>query len=225
MATKQMTSRQLTAICRIFTEGAGLAPADQIQRLLHSGCLADLRDANFNRLDRFEFRNKFREVCGLPSLNTNGQVDHIINCGADPFVPDYWKVEKHTKFDDLKLTNVGGALFLNGKKIAFHLSPNQMGDKSFNGEKLLTELAKEPVLNANVLDYLYAHPYLIPDSWKVDDQGRMRSIFFWGTVYRDYDGNLFVRYLCWHDGRWGWGGYWLGDDWDVLDPAAVLASE
>jgi len=143
---------------------------------------------------------------------------------GDPFVPVGWKVEKHQKSGDLKLTREGDDLFLGGKKITFHLSPNQMGDKSIKGENLRGELAKEMVLNANVLDYLLAHPDLIPDSWKVDSEGRTVLLFFWGTVYRRSDGVLCVRDLCWNGSRWGWSNHWLGREWSVNCPAAVLAS-
>lgn len=121
--------------------------------------------------------------------------NHIINCSADPFVPDGWKVEKHTKSGNLQLTREGDDLFLDGKKIAF--PPNHMGNKSIDDKKSLEELAKGPILNANVLDYLLAHPDLIPDSWKVDERGYIHYIFFWGTVYCNPDGILCARCLYW----------------------------
>jgi hypothetical protein len=81
-----------------------------------------------------------------------------------------------------------------------------------------------PVMNANVLDFLLANPDLIPEEWKKDEHGNTRYIFFWGTVYRDRGGDLYVRYLCWGGDRWGWGSRWLGSGWDGDSPAAVLAS-
>lgn len=146
--------------------------------------------------------------------------DNIINCGADPFVPDGWTVETHNskKYGNLKLTREGDDLFLNGKKIDLILSPNQMGDKSINGEKLREELKGKSVLPANVGDYLLAYPELIPDSWK----GKV--VCFWDTIYRSSFGRLCVRYLYWHDSRWRWGGFWLDLGFRVRNPAAVLAS-
>ncbi|WKZ26279.1 MAG: hypothetical protein QY304_02705 [Candidatus Paceibacterota bacterium] len=150
--------------------------------------------------------------------------DHIILGNADPFVPSGWEVEKHQKSGDLKLTRDGDDLYLDGKKIEFFLSPNQQCDKVIKGDKLRKELEGKPVLNANVLDYLLAHPDLIPDSWKVDDQGRTRYLLFWGTVYRSPGGRLCVRFLSWDGGGWDWDGYWL-DDGCLSDlPAALLAS-
>lgn len=150
--------------------------------------------------------------------------NHIVN-GDKPFIPDGWKVEKHTPLGG-KLTRDGDNLFLNGRKIGFHLSPNQAEGEYIESNKLRKELQdnRVEILNANVLDYLREHPELIPDSWKVDEQGKTRYIFFWGTVYRGSGGRLRVRCLCWLGGEWGWSNRWLDREWDSLSPAAVLAS-
>lgn len=39
--------------------------------------------------------------------------------------------------------------------------------------------------------------------------------------YRNSDGNLYVRYLYWNDGRWNWSNNWLDNEWNVNNPAAV----
>ena len=135
--------------------------------------------------------------------------DHIIDCDADPFTPNGWKVEEHRK---------GGQLKWDPKKVTLHLSPNQLDNKVVVGDNLRAELANMPVMNANVADYLLAHPELIPDEWK----GKV--VFFWGTIYRHSDGSLCVRFLDWSVGRWRWSGRWLVRDWRVDGPAAVLAS-
>ncbi len=142
-------------------------------------------------------------------------VGHIINCDANPFTPSGWKVELHTK---------GGQLAFDPTKIKLYLSPNQQNGKRIEGNKLRKELANEPVLNANVLDYLLAHPELIPEDWKKDERGNTRYIFFWETIYRYSRGHLCVRFLYLSGGAWGWRGNWLGFDWSDFDPAAVLAS-
>ncbi|MDQ3014933.1 MAG: hypothetical protein M3Q73_03650 [bacterium] len=151
-------------------------------------------------------------------------VDHIVNGDADPFLPDGWNVEEHKKQGDMKITRDGDNLFVNGKKIEFFLSDKQQGNKVIEGNKLRKELADKPILNANVLDYLYEHLELIPESWKKDAGGNTRYIFFWGTVYRHSDGDLCVRCLCWCGGAWRWSDYWLDDSWFGYYPSAVLAS-
>lgn len=150
--------------------------------------------------------------------------DHVINCGVDPYKPDGWNVESHQDQGEMKLTRDGDNLYLDGKKIEFFLSPNQAEGKSIKGDNLRKELEGKPVLNACVLDYLREHPELIPESWKVDEKGRPRYIFFWGTIYRNSDGDLCVRCLCWFGDGWHWDYDWLDVGWLVDRPAAVLAS-
>lgn len=146
---------------------------------------------------------------------TVSPVPHVIDCDTYPFVPNGWTVVSHKK---------GGQIAFNPAKIKLHLSTNQQNGKLIEGNKLRKELANEPVLNANVLDYLLKNPRLIPEEWKKDASGNTRYIFFWGTIYRYSYGNLFVRYLCWLNGSWRWGHYWLGSAWYGDNPAAVLAS-
>ncbi len=147
---------------------------------------------------------------------------HVIDCDANPFIPRHdWSVETHTK---------GGQLAFDPNKIEFYLLPNQHNGDAINGNQLRKELANKPVLNANVLDYLLAHQYIIPEDWKREDQkkderGVACYIFFWGTIYRETFGNLGVRFLCWKDECWNWGYDCLNkDDWDLLSPAAVSAN-
>jgi len=143
---------------------------------------------------------------------TNGAV---IDCDADPFVPEGWKVEEHKQ---------GGQLTFDPSQVEFYLDDGQKGGSSIVGNKLRQRLADKPVLNANVLDYLLANPDLIPDEWKTNEAGNTRYIFFWGTVYRNRGGGLCVRCLYWGGGRWGWGYDWLGSGFNGSSPAAVRAS-
>ncbi|MCX6789095.1 MAG: hypothetical protein NTZ42_00580 [Candidatus Gribaldobacteria bacterium] len=140
---------------------------------------------------------------------------NLIDCDADPFLPEGWKIEEHRK---------GGQLEWDPAKVQLYLSPNQKDGKWMEGNKLRKELATKPVLNANVLDFLLVHPQFIPEEWKKDNDGNIRFIFFWGTIYRGSAGYLDVRCLCFYDGEWRWGDYWLGLDWLGSYPAALLAS-
>ena len=137
--------------------------------------------------------------------------NHEIDCDADPFVPDGLEVEKdgHKK---------GGTLKWDPARLRLHLSTNQRGGKVIQGHKLRKELESEPVLNAKVLDYLLAHTELIPEEWK-----KVGAIFFWGTIYRDADGKLCVRYLCWYGKQWISHYYWLDCDWSGSNPALLSA--
>ncbi len=133
----------------------------------------------------------------------------VIDCDADPFVPSGWKMEEHKK---------GGQFVFNPAKVKLHFSPNQQDGKVIEGNKLRKELTNKPVLNACVLDYLLAHPELIPEEWKGE------YVFFWGTIYRDSYGDLYVRCLYFRDGGWDWRCHWLDFDWRGGRPAALSAS-
>lgn len=141
-------------------------------------------------------------------------IEHFIDCDVNPAIPEGWKIADHKK---------GGQLKWDPAKIELFLAEEQKKGV-IEGNKLGEKLADKPVLNACVLDYLLVHLNFIPDSWKVDEHGRTRYIYFWGTKFRDSGGDLFVRCLCWSGIRWDWFYDWLDDDWDVQDPAAVRAS-
>jgi hypothetical protein len=105
-------------------------------------------------------------------------------------------------------------------KDSLFLSPEQIAKKSIKGEDLLTLIKKEkiPVLNANVLDYLLEHKEEIPDEWK----GKI--VYFWGTIFRNSDGNRNVRCLYWDGSSWDDNSNWLDYDWGGSGPAVRLAS-
>ena len=44
------------------------------------------------------------------------------------------------------------------------------------------------------------------------------------TFLRNSDGNLYVLYLYWNDGKWNWNYNWLDNDFDANNPSAVLAT-
>lgn len=137
-------------------------------------------------------------------------LDHSIDLDASPYLPNGWSAEEHKK---------GGFLKWDPTKVRLHFSENQQGGKYVEGNKLRKELETQPVYNANLLDFYLAHPELIPEEWKG------KSVFFWGTIYRLSDGRLYVRYLYFLGGQWGWDYYWLDHDWSSSAPAAVPASQ
>lgn len=133
--------------------------------------------------------------------------NHVIDCDTAPFVPQGWRVEEHQK---------GGQLSWDASKVKLLVKLNE-GESYVGGHELRKRLKDEPVLNANVLDYLLARPELVPEEWK------SRLVFFWGTIYRDSDAYLYVRYLFWNGERWHWDYYCLNDGWFAYNPAAVRA--
>jgi hypothetical protein len=138
------------------------------------------------------------------------EANHVIDCDAGPFIPEGCKVEEHQK---------GGILKWTESLIGLYLDSGQENGKCIGGDDLRKVLKNQKVLNANVLDFLLKHPELIPEEWKG------KAVFFWGTIYRDSDGYLCVRYLYWYGDRWGWlYCRWLAYDWYGSNPAAVCAS-
>ena len=136
-------------------------------------------------------------------------VEHLIDCDSPPVIPSGydWTVEEHRK---------GGQFRWDQSKVSLYLSKQQKGDQYIGGDNLRKELKGKKVLNANVLDYLLKHQYLIPEEWKG------KAIFFWGTIYRRAGGGLNVRYLNWDGAGWRWYCGWLGSVWDEGSPAALL---
>ena len=133
------------------------------------------------------------------------------------------EVEQHTGVGGAIFQKRADGLYRNGRKVVLRLSERQMNGKSLKGYELRDELTGKPVLNANELDALYDNPHLLPEDWKKDEKGNIRFIFFWGTIYRNSDGHLFVRYIFFSDGAWPRYYFWLGVGWDGRFPAAVAS--
>ena len=147
----------------------------------------------------------------------------IVDCDANPKVPSglYLTGEgtEHRKMGKITLEKrEDGKLYANGNEVVRHLSPKQQNGKSIQGHKLRKELKDMQVLNACIMDALLANPQLIPDEWKSG------YTFFWGTIFRDADGRLYVGCLYWDGVGWNWRYSWLGLDWLSRSPAASLAS-
>jgi hypothetical protein len=134
-------------------------------------------------------------------------IECLIDCDTNPFIPDGWSVEEHKR---------GGMFKFNPAKISLYLSKKQKKG-SIEGNDLRKELANQPVLNANVLDYLLAHPEFIPEEWKD------KAIFFWGTIYRRSSGSLYVRCLRWSGSGWDSCYSWLCA-FRSVSPAALAFS-
>lgn len=129
---------------------------------------------------------------------------HTIDCDADPFLPNGWKVEEHRR---------GGQVEFDLSKVTLYLAEDQRCGKVIEGNELRKQLANQPVFNANVLDYLLKNPALIPVEWKG------KAIIFWGTVYRNSNGGLCVLGLGCYGISPSFHSYWLGGNWVYTSPA------
>ena len=147
---------------------------------------------------------QFLRVCrGFAEIK---EIECVIDCDADPFLPEGWRVEQHLK---------SGSFKWDPTEVELYLDAGQKDGKVISGHELQKKLEGKRVLNANVLDWLLAHPQFIPESWKG------KFVFFWGTIYRDGCGSLSVRYLFWNGIGWRWRYCWLVDYFRGLDPAAL----
>lgn len=145
-------------------------------------------------------------------------LEYFVDLAADPFVPENWTVEEHQKgFARVKVEKRGDDLFVDGKKVELFLSDEQNSKKLPKGTTLREILKQKKVFNANLLHFLLKHPELIPESWKG------KHIYFWGTIYRDSNRDLCVRYLYWGVSGWDQFASELDDDWDG-DGSAASAS-
>lgn len=96
----------------------------------------------------------------------------------------------------------GGKFIWGPSRVSLYLSERQKSGP-YAGWQLEDELKDKPVLNANVLDYLLAHPDLIPEDWKG------KRVYFWGTIYQVEGFGRHVRYLTFDEketNKWRW--YW-----------------
>lgn len=137
-------------------------------------------------------------------------IDHLIDTDATPFIPDGWSVEKHAGHGLWKWNHSSVQLFLSKEQTQSYAFGNDI-------QKVIEKQKGKIILNANVLDYLLAHPELIPEAWKG------KAVFFWGTIYRISDGILCVRFLNWRGDWLRWSSSWLGDNFDAVSPAALAS--
>jgi hypothetical protein len=161
-----------------------------------------------------------------PKLGENSLVFmSTFDTDAEPKLPfDGARIEFHAKGGLVSIVKKDGELWIGGKKVVLHCVGRQQGGKTIRGHELREELSGKPVLNARILDFLLEHTDYIPESWKKNEAGNTIYIFFWGTIYRNTDGNLCVRCLYWYGGVWDRYYRWLGSDWNGYRPAALLAS-
>jgi len=140
------------------------------------------------------------------------QIEYLVDLDADPFVPEGWKVVDHCK---------SGLFKYDPAKVGLYLSKKQQNGKVIVGNDLRKELKSQPVYNANLLDFYLKkeNQHLIPEEWNE------KMVFFWGTIYHNSDGDLYVRGLYWNGDRWCWGYLWLlVGEFGGYRPAVVSAS-
>lgn len=184
----------------------GVGPAEKIQEAFRRN-IKDVRGHEMEILEWLAEGDNIVKVGQVAhGISIVGTMEYSVDLDAPPVVPDGWKVESYQK---------GGQFKWDPTKVELYLDADQQNGKTIEGKKLRKKLESKDSFNANLLDFLLAHPELIPESWKD------KCVFFWGTVCRRADGYLCVRYLGWDGDGWYWDFRWLGGVWRGDDPAAV----
>jgi len=102
-------------------------------------------------------------------------------------------------------------------ELAQVLSTDQQDGGLIDGMKLYKKLANKPVLKTNVLNYLLDHPELIPE------ECMDKYIYFWGTIFRDPEDNLYVCCMLYNDstGSYGFDYVNINNTWNDNEPAIL----
>jgi len=145
--------------------------------------------------------------------SSTGPTPRIIDCDADPHIPQSWTIEEHQKGGQIDLTSLKIRLFLTHAQ--------QKGERIF-GSDIRRLLRRRKVLNACVLDHYLAHKDDIPEELEREvDAHDGLTIFFWGTIYHGFDKQCYVRCLLKRAGEWVEDFRWVDFWWDATLPAAI----
>jgi len=146
------------------------------------------------------------------------QIDRSVPFDPATFIGAGWTIEEQDKralaLNQIDLTEVMFETTLEKK------------EKSIIGEERLKRLKSmnRIRLDAGVFKTLWDNQHLIPLKWREQPNGNTTFIFFDGTVLLNPNGNRFVLWLYWDDGRWSWDYCWLANDWDANSSSAVLTN-
>lgn len=191
------TAEQLVAINRLVVDKK--KPHEQTQKVIDSGFLSDLFDADLDGIDR----NALRKLCGLgpidkgvvalpeePSIDTIIRVDRTVR----PVYPDWVKDVLHPE-----LETVGPAEYDLVKDVELYLHEEQKSNKSMKGPRLYEHLKETDTLKIclGLHDALEIQKKGIATFRKVFGN---KVVYCWKSVVRNSHGDHFVPYVCGVDG-------------------------
>lgn len=121
---------------------------------------------------------------------------YLIDCDADPFVPEGLEVENHTRM---------GQVEWDPQKVQlFRLEPQKQGH-CLGGYEIHETVKSLKAFNANMLEFLLANSHLIPEEWKLISKNSQPTVLFWGTLYRVKGKDLtMVRGISYFNGNNAW---------------------
>jgi hypothetical protein len=131
--------------------------------------------------------------------------EHVVDLQTDPLKAieqaQGISVEEHRSMGKARLTRIGSDLFLDGQRMSiFQPMCQQLG--SVEGDSLRTDLLHKLNLNVNLREFLFENQFLIPDTLKKPIGGNPQIINFWGTIFKNAEGELYVCGMCWYSGKW-----------------------
>ena len=159
-------------------------------------------------------KNRCRAIIGEPK---KVHVDRTVPFDPVAFLRKGWSIEEQDERSlkpEFDLTRIRLVSML------------KKGENHIDGEQRLGRLkvGKYVRLDAAVFLTLWRNLHLIPEQWKEKVNGNTRFISFDGTVLRNPDGDRYVLYLYWSDGKWRWDYDWLDHGWGAIALSVVLAS-
>lgn len=156
-------------------------------------------------------------------LTPESAIPIIVNCDVLSIIPSDLSLSlkgpgaEHRKMGMVEIENRHGVLYANGREVVCHLSMNQ-SHGMIGGIKLREELSGRNLLNACILDALIKNPAIIPENWK------QYQTFFWGDIYCDRNGVLWVRGIYQtNDGWWNSCRQRVDEEWPPYRRAACVA--
>lgn len=181
---------------------------DILQRVIDDPCEAGKHFTVF-------LKNGGRVIVGEPKIIP---IDRSKRFNPAKFIDEGWKIEEEDE-RSLALTEID----LTAVRFESMLKD---GENRVQGEEKLARLktAGHIRLDARIFQTLWENQHLIPARWKEQTNGNTTYLFFDGTILRSPRGFRCVRCLYWSGGQWHWLYSWLGNDWGVNSPSAVLAS-
>ncbi len=197
----------------LFTLGTKVdwaqVPVDALQSII------DDKDGQTGQQFTAFLQNRGKLIIGEPKIIT---IDRSVAFNPAEFIGEGWKIdeqdERSVAITTLDLTKVSLVDML------------KQGESAVNGEEKQKRLAKAGhiCLDAGAFWHFWKNKHLIQALWKEPIGGKVRFIYFNGTVLRSPSRNRFVLYLDWSEGRWGRSCSWLGSDFYTNELSAVLAS-
>jgi hypothetical protein len=161
----------------------------------------------------YEITDKYNEYKKLLIL---GLEELVIDFDSIPHIPAGLTIAPDN--DQVK-TRVRGKRKMSGIRVVLHLDDIQKNGKRVKGYDLKWKLEGQEVFGAQLLDLYCKHTDLIPEDWKTKS-----LIFFWGTIYRDDLGLLYVRYLYWSRKKESWVSDYYCFDNDRFDDCPAVVS-